>query len=45
MKTFRVRLVDWAVDAVVWLAVLAIASPLGMLVEAVVDTIRYGHLR
>lgn len=45
MKTFKKRLIDFVVDAVIIAGVLMIASPLGMLLEAVVDTIRYGHPR
>ena len=45
MNTFRKRLRDVAVDMVVWGAVLMTASGLGMFLEAVVDTVRYGHPR
>lgn len=45
MKKFRVRALDVAVDAVVFGAVIMIASPLGQLLEAIVDTVRYGHPR
>lgn len=37
--------VNIVVDGVVWLAVLMAASGLGLLIEAIYDTVRYGHPR
>lgn len=34
-----------SVGIVLWCGLLMIALPLGMLLEAVVDTVRYGHPR
>jgi hypothetical protein len=45
MNAFRRRLLDVAVDAIVWGAVLMTAYGAGEFLEAVVDTVRYGHPR
>jgi hypothetical protein len=45
MNTFRIWLLNVATDWVVYVAVLAAASGFGLLLEAVVDTVRYGHPR
>jgi hypothetical protein len=36
---------DLGVDALVWIAVLAAASGAGLLLESIVDTVRYGAPR
>jgi hypothetical protein len=45
LRLLTTHWVDVGVDAVIWLAVLAAASGAGLLLEAVVDTVRYGHPR
>lgn len=45
MDAFRARLVDGFIFLALWGSVLATASGAGMLLEAIVDTIRYGHPR
>ena len=39
----RKWVMDQVTDAVVWIAMLAAASGLGLLLSAIVDTVRYGH--
>lgn len=49
MNAFRARIrahaVEWFVSAVLWGSVLSIAWAGSNLVEAIIDTIRYGHPR
>lgn len=49
LRARRRRATHWVVnvvaDGVVWISVLAAASGLGLLLEAIVDTVRYGHPR
>jgi hypothetical protein len=37
--------VDWVVGVLLWGSVLMAASGLGLLLEAIVDTVRHGHPR
>ena len=45
MNTFRVRVLDLLTTGIVWFAVIATAWGAANLLEAIVDTIRYGHPR
>jgi len=39
----RKWLMNQVTDGIVWIAVLSSASGLGLLLSAIVDTVRYGH--
>jgi hypothetical protein len=41
----KIRILNWVGDGMLWIAVLMAASGAGLLLEAIVDTVRYGHPR